>query len=360
MTTQPSDPSSFNPFPPQFPNQFTPQFPLGAQPLAAGFRKDEAEESFLSELNLRLAAAHDLELIDQPERFPTLHVVGPPRSGTTLLMQLLAAHLDVGYINNLIAAFWRAPLYGIRLSRKLCPQAPESRFVSRYGRTEEITEPHEFGYFWKELLGCSDLSEPIEGQLETIDWERVRMLLTAMTHEFGLPVVFKSFLVGWHAERICHELSRTCVVQIRRDPADTARSLYGMRKNYGGSIDTWTSLKPREYAWLKDEPVWDQLVGQVHFLERRFDREVAGVDPARVLRVEYSRLCADPRGVLEEVRELLSGQMQDGVEVNSRGTPPREFRLSRGGEISGEQSALLSAALKRFGPDGDAGFREVA
>jgi|TARA_B100000809_G_scaffold91915_1_gene90403 hypothetical protein len=336
------------------------RFPTSAQPLAAGFRKDLLEESFLDEFNQRLAVAHDSELTDRPERFPTLHVVGPPRSGTTLLMQLLAAHLDVGYINNLIAAFWRAPLYGIRLSKKLCPRPPETRFVSRYGRTEQITEPHEFGYFWKELLGYSDLSEPIDGHEETIDWERIRVLLTAMTYEFGSPVVFKSFLVGWHAERICRELTRTCVVQIRRDPADTARSLYGMRKNYGGSIDTWTSLKPREYSWLKDEPVWDQLVGQVHFLEQRFDRQVERVDPARVLRVEYSRLCADPRGVIEQVRELLSRQLEDGAEVHSRGTPPREFQLSRGGELSGEQSALLSAAIKRFGPGGDAGHREVA
>ena len=145
MTTQPSDPSSFNPFPPQF--------PLGAQPLAAGFRKDEAEESFLSELNLRLAAAHDLELIDQPERFPTLHVVGPPRSGTTLLMQLLAAHLDVGYINNLIAAFWQAPLYGIRLAKQVCSELPETRFVSRYGRTEQVTDPQ-----WQYRLASPSLS----------------------------------------------------------------------------------------------------------------------------------------------------------------------------------------------------------
>ncbi|HAA51415.1 MAG TPA: hypothetical protein DCE43_16980 [Planctomycetaceae bacterium] len=331
-----------------------------AQSLAAPFRKDAAEEFFLDDLNQRLAAAHDQELVARPELFPTLHVVGPPRSGTTLLMQLLTAHLEVGYINNLIAAFWRAPLYGIRLSRKLCPQPADTRFVSRYGRTDAITEPHEFGYFWKELLGYSDLAEPMAGHEETIDWERVRVLLTAMTHEFRGPVVFKSFLVGWHARRLCQELSRTCVVQIRRDPTDTARSLYGMRKNYGGSIDTWTSLKPKEYEWLKDEPVWDQLVGQVHFLEKRFDEQVADVDPARVLRVEYSRLCADPRGVLEEIRQLLSRQMADDRDITPRGTPPREFRLSHGGGVTDEQARQLAAAVSRFFPGRDAGGREAA
>ena len=120
MTTQHGSPTPFE------------NFPAMAQSLAAPFRKDAGEEFFLDDLNQRLAAAHDQELVERPELFPTLHVVGPPRSGTTLLMQLLAAHLEVGYINNLIAAFWRAPLYGIRLSKKLCPRPADTRFVSSY------------------------------------------------------------------------------------------------------------------------------------------------------------------------------------------------------------------------------------
>ena len=52
----------------------------------------------------------------------SIHIIGAPRSGTTLLSQLLLSYTQVGYINNLIAAFWNAPLYGIHLSKKLLPK----------------------------------------------------------------------------------------------------------------------------------------------------------------------------------------------------------------------------------------------
>jgi len=342
-----------------------------AESLAAPFRKDPCEESFLEELNELLADRHDEEVRAMGEvgnargvsleEWPILHVIGPPRSGTTLLMQLVTSHLDVGYINNLAASFWRAPLFGIRLSRKLCPESAETRFVSRFGRTTSISEPHEFGYFWKDLLNYPDLSEQEPGHEETVDWERAGQLLTAMAAEFHKPLVFKSFLVGWHAARVCREMSRTCVVQIRRDPTDTARSLYGMRKHFGGSIDTWTSLKPREYSWLKDEPTWDQLVGQVRFLEERFDEQAAAIDPERVLRLEYAQLCADPCGVIAEIAGLLNRQMPGRDEVGFRGVAPGPFRVSHGGVLDASQEQLLQAAVVRFyGGEGAGLLREAA
>jgi hypothetical protein len=57
---------------------------------------------------------------------------------------------------------------------------------------------------------------------------------------------------------------------------------------------------------------------------------------------------------------MLSRQMGDGTEVKTRGTVPREFRLSRGGELSVEQAAGLADALERFVPGGDRALREVA
>jgi ABC-type oligopeptide transport system ATPase subunit len=45
-------------------------------------------------------------------------IVGLPRSGTTLLSQLLAYSLDAGYTTNFAARFWLAPVHGLRLGRR--------------------------------------------------------------------------------------------------------------------------------------------------------------------------------------------------------------------------------------------------
>ena len=47
------------------------------------------------------------------QNYPIIFIVGVPRSGTTLLSQLLIEHLDIGYINNHIAKYWMAPLHSL-------------------------------------------------------------------------------------------------------------------------------------------------------------------------------------------------------------------------------------------------------
>ncbi len=112
--------------------------------LAPEYKKDPAEEAFLERLNNILAPYQEEDYQDLEEIYPTLHIIGAPRSGTTLMSQLISSHLNIGYINNLIAAFWQAPVYGIRLSKKLIPPGVSSSFRSSFGRTTYIHEPHEF------------------------------------------------------------------------------------------------------------------------------------------------------------------------------------------------------------------------
>ena len=73
-------------------------------PVGKEFQKERKEEDFLKYFNQILQPHHDEEYAELEETMPTLHVIGVPRSGTTLMTQLLATSLDIGYINNLIAS----------------------------------------------------------------------------------------------------------------------------------------------------------------------------------------------------------------------------------------------------------------
>src|ERR1700756_2208637 len=94
------------------------------------------DNAFLESLNV-LLEEHELQgYRDLEERYPTIHVLGLPRSGTTLALQLLVAHTDVSYVDHVAAAFWRAPATGLRLSESLRrhTRRPAS-YQSDFGRT---------------------------------------------------------------------------------------------------------------------------------------------------------------------------------------------------------------------------------
>jgi len=85
-------------------------------------------------------------------------------------------------------------------------------------------------------------------------------------------------------------------------------------------------MKPREYSWLRRESIPVQLAGQVLYLERMLDRQVASVDGRNVVESSYEMLCEDPNRVLGEVDELLR-RNESGVSRIS--TSIGTFKVSR-------------------------------
>jgi hypothetical protein len=316
------------------------------------FRKDPGEEEFLERLNDLLGPAQEEEYRDLPEAFPTLHIVGVPRSGTTLIYQLLASHLDVGYVNNLIACFWRSPVYGIRLSRKVLSRSWRSSLSSSFGRTDGPQEPHEFGYFWSSQLGYPSLAQRPPEFEDGIDWLRLRRVLLNMAHAFGRPMMFKPFLLTWHLQRMKEVMPRTVFVHVRRDPVDTALSLVRLRRRVLGSADRWASLRPLEADELEHEPYWWQVAGQVFHLERAITEQLDRLSPSCVVEIDYEELCADPSGALEQVRELFR---RNGAEVALLGGPPATLEPSVPSAESAAEAEAVRRAVRVFFGERDVG-----
>ena len=316
-----------------------------APELQAAFKPDLRDEQFLARLNDVLAPAEQADYEDLPEAYPTLHIIGVPRSGTTLLMQLVAAHLDVAYIDNLAAAFWRAPAYGLRLSDKLLGRRRTSTYESQYGRTSRIEEPHEFGRFWLELLGYDEMIDRGAEYEERIDWKRVSLVLRNMTHAVRRTVAFKSFLLAMHLRCVQELLPKTCWVRIRRDPTENALSLLQLRRQYLASEDVWGGIKPREFSWLKDEPVYRQVAGQVFYVEQAMTRQIEAVGQHNVLELRYDEVCANPRQALAAIQDLLA---RNGATVEMLSDPPRDFEIRHQDTRGDETARKVCEAVREF------------
>lgn len=285
------------------------------------FAKNKQFEQYMTWMNDALAdkAQSIPSAADQfGESFPTLHVIGAPRSGTTLLTQLISTHLEIGYINNLIATFWKAPIFGIHLSKKLLGLRYNSNLSSQYGRTNSIHEPHEFGYFWNFWLRYPDFQQRgIEHEIE-VDWKGLSKQLTDMTYAFNLPILFKSFLLGFHSKKMHAVLPKTCFILVERDPIHNATSILKMRKTLVGSIENWVSMRPLTYNSLKSRSPYEQVMGQVLYLQRDYEKQLSAIPESNKISVRYEEVCENPQIFLQKVQRMLTAQ---GVEVQLRDLP---------------------------------------
>lgn len=311
--------------------------------LTGRFAKKATQERFLEEINECLFLTHHKSLQSDLEEQPTIHVVGTPRSGTTLMTQVLASRYRVGHINHLIASFWRAPVYGIRLSEKLLGDRYNSSFSSDYGRTADLTEPHEFGYFWTNLLGYPEMRRQGPAFDDRIDWDMFRLMLLNMGHAFKRPLLMKSFLLGWHMAAAQRAMPKSVFVWIRRPLVDSARSLLKARREQTGSEENWVSLKPAEYDWLRHEPPPVQVAGQIYFLDHALREETTRLPEESLVVVEHQELLADPETVARRVELAV---VAHGGTMATRNELPVIFCERSGTDDS--LTAQIKAALKAF------------
>jgi hypothetical protein len=273
------------------------------------FQKHVKTEEFFARLNAHLAAFDHRESSSE-QNYPLIFVVGLPRSGTTLLSQLLSRYLPVGYVNNLVARFWRNPLVGIRLSQAVF--GPEIRdqieFKSIHGVTADPWGPHEFGYFWSYWLRLdnSPTHKLTQAHLETLDQLGLAMTLSSMANASQSPFVFKNIICGLQAAFLTRIYPKSLFIYIDRDHHDVASSLLRSRHERYGEETVWWSLKPSTFNEIHRLPSpLQQIDRQIADGHREFLTELTkpGVN---LIQITYEDLCLDPSRCLLKIVNALA------------------------------------------------------
>lgn len=307
------------------------------------YKKNMEFEKILNSINENLFASETALYKELPEDKATIHIIGSPRSGTTLLNQIISSCMDVGYINNLIAAFWKTPVHGIVLSKKLIGINYNSDYSSDFGKTNSVFEPHEFTYFWSYLLKYNKIAQLPDKHDMNIDWQYLKLVLINMCNAFETSIVFKSLYLGWHMQSALKVLSKTLFLFVERDILDNAWSLLQIRKKYFGTYTEWASIKPLQYEDLINLDPYQQVIAQVHLLNKSYKKQLELIPSANFLTIKYEELCLHPQEVLNNIIQKLKGL---NVQQKIIQKPPQYFRNER--KIYKEELVHLNYAREEF------------
>lgn len=322
------------------------------------FRRNPALEDLLASLNAAIAPGGDALAAERgaPTR-PVVLVVGCPRSGTTLLMQWLAASGAFGYPSNLLSRFWRAPAVGAMVERLLFDPAVQFRdelglgsapavgFDSDLGKTAGARSPNEFWYFWRRFFPLGEAGGLGEAGRAGVDGPGFLGELAAWEAAVGRPLALKAVLLAWDLPLLAALLPRAVFVDIRRDPFYNAQALLLARRRFFGDARRWYSVRPPEAGALADRTPHEQVVGQVGYMRRAIDGGLASLDPRRVVRLAYARFCGDPA---EAWAELVRALRAAGEEIDPSYRGPARFEASDGVRVTSEEAEAIAAAWEEF------------
>ena len=310
--------------------------------------KQSLSERVIDQMNDCFVVPPDvsIERPKEPEN-PPIFVVGTPRSGSTLLIQLVVYCFRVAYINNLHARFWNQPLFGASVASQFqdFESSPDIEFESTEGKTPGYQGPHEFGYFWRRWFEYRNSHELAEAEKEKVDRDEIRREWASMDQVFELPIAHKNgAALSLNIDLLADIFPEARFIHCVREPMFVMQSIYEARQRKE-SMQNWFSTKPNEYTRLKTLSPLKQCAGQAYFVRKAIEEQLAELPQWRWGTVKYSDYCREPQRQLMRIRDELS---TDTFLIEERENTPPEFESSNDKRIDASTWERLKSAWELF------------
>lgn len=282
------------------------------------FRPNKKLDGLIARLSSLLNPAQQSVIMefDKP-KLPIMAILGCPRSGTTLITQLLANSGEFFYPSNFLSRFAYAPYIGsliqqmifdpeYDLRNELGNTRTSSEFLSDIGKTDGALGINEFFHFWRRFFPNHDPGHLTEADLKLVDISGMRRELAAIESVWQRPFMSKAMMLQYNISFFSEHVPEMFFVHIQRDPKFVMQSISQARKKYYGGKEIWWSVKPKEYSFLKDMEFTAQVAGQVFFTEKAITDQLNSVDDSRKLVIKYEELCESPDAFFMQLSKSLN------------------------------------------------------
>jgi len=268
---------------------------------------------------------------------PLIFIVGPPRSGTTMIYQVLAYCLDVTFPNNLSSMFPRSSttVSGLATKRR-------SDFNSYYGQTARMSGANDGFHIWNRWLG----DDRYAARTELSEEERADMqqFFSSWTAKYDKPFLNKNNRNVQCIRLLADCLPNAFFVAVNRDPVCVARSLIHARQLVHGDKSAGWGLQCQE-VHCEEEPlgyvndVCDQVRRNLDELNGQLDQ----LDPARYINIPYEAFCTDP----DTHVDLLLAKV-DGLQRRPDTLPfgMDTFKISKSRPLTDDEESLIRELLQ--------------
>jgi LPS sulfotransferase NodH len=280
-------------------------------------------------------------------KWPPVFIVGPTRSGSTLLYQSLVQAFDVCYLSNAMCRFARLPATVGWMTSWFGGCTPPTEFSSRYGTTEGWRAPAQGDnvlsrWFPRNGEYAADVVWSEESRSEFVG------TIAAIENAYDAPLINKWPGLGLAIGPLVEAIPNALFVRLdREDDLQMAQSILRTRLDLCGDPYRSSSRLPRDCAQFKDRDYIDQILAYVVAAREAIDAGLATVASERCLRITYEAYCSDPRGFADRFASWYNRFSKEPIA--RRGTLPEKFKASTQQRVSDEDFQALRERLPRFG-----------
>jgi len=279
---------------------------------------------------------------NMPLKHQPIFIIGAPRTGSTILYQVITNQLDVLYIDNLTCKFFRNLFFGFWLSNKIFKQKAHNCFKSKFGDTSEcgLHAPSECGEFWyrwlpkdRHFIDYSDITDKMV--------EDIRSEITAIINYFDKPLVFKNLNAGQRMRLIKKCFPEAKFIFVKRDIIYTAQSIINGRRKLKIRDNEWWGIMPNNVKELNKLNIYEKVIKQIIYLENQILIDKDLFDEKNFSTINYKEIGKNINKVHAEIKDFIGAK-----EKNNYISP--KIELSNKIKLSEEEISILKKEISKL------------
>ncbi|MCI0621612.1 MAG: sulfotransferase [Acidobacteria bacterium] len=246
------------------------------------------------------------------------------------------------YLSNLAQIFRRAPAAATMMAAPLI-SAWRGRFESEHGYIRGWGAPNEGGWLWNRWFPQEYYLDPsYAGRLPV---ERIRRIVAVISGAMKGSFLNKYVPHSVHV-RLLDQIFPGCLfIEVYRDPVDNVRSI--VRARADGQDDTlgWLAVKPREWEQYRNADDVMRACAQVCYIHQNIEQDAGVIGRGRRLIIDYSKMCREPRSILEEVVSFFESHQ---VKLRIKDGVPESFRASVDKRLDEDTERMIAESVEKL------------
>jgi hypothetical protein len=224
--------------------------------------------------------------LDNNSYITPIFIIGAPRSGSTLLYQLLAYYYEFSYINNLSSIFYKSPALITYLTKYIFKPYSDKSLSSAYGLIKGIWSPSEAGAVFNHWFDNDKINN-----------EYIRKSIIRIGHIYKRPFLCKNLKNYLRLERIYEIFPDAFFVYIKRNLIYNAQSIIiGLYKDK-------QEMKAVPSVDKSSGDIYKQAIDDILLIQDSIESFLTK-NNCKYIQIDYDKLCDNNEKELKRFEEL--------------------------------------------------------
>ncbi|MFC1749416.1 sulfotransferase [Pseudomonadota bacterium] len=275
-----------------------------------------------------------------PDETPLVFILASPRTGSTMLYQMMAKYLLLHYFSNYVVEhFSHHPFIGTVLERGLKDKI-DTRAIplsSEYGTTRGKYSPNEASEIFENWFDWGHPSEIKSARITNGRRDHMLNTLSGISCFSEKPIVIKNAWNCFRVQELVSLFPASHFIWLKRDIVNSSYSTLLARKTQGDPGKVWNSASPFNYDEIRRRPYIEQVVEQHYWTNHAIESALKEYVPEeKSMTIWYEDIVSTPEESLAKISENIGVGYQrdlDFSDVGKKTSPPR--RNNEGSDFDG-------------------------